>query len=293
MVVRENKKPSIKTRAKHYIYSLGVVRNYLNREAASLCRRDPPKLTALENNIVDDLAKEGIFATDITTFVSDKHLPENIEKFYAAAPSRVGGVKSFLKFIGGSISEIDLENPLCRIALDEKILSIVASYFGAWPKLNYFNLTETMPAHAEPIASQKWHRDPGMGKILKLFIYLTEVDDIGAGPFTYVKGTPNAGKYGKIIPKESFGAFSYYPQKHFYEPFLKGHPPTPMLGKKGTLIFCDTTGLHFGGLSKTKRRLMATIFYHPHAEMKKPNLKYKGDLGKLPPIAKFAISLPN
>jgi hypothetical protein len=33
------------------------------------------------------------------------------------------------------------------------------------------------------------------------------------------------------------------------------------LGKAGTVIFCDTAGLHKGGLSYSGERIMATGFY--------------------------------
>ena len=38
-------------------------------------------------------------------------------------------------------------------------------------------------------------------------------------------------------------------------------------GKAGTMIFCDTSGLHQGGYATGKERIMSTFGYYSHASL--------------------------
>jgi hypothetical protein len=129
-----------------------------------------------------------------------------------------------------------------------------------WRKLKYMTLNETIPVGDEaPQHSQKWHRDPEEKRQMKTFIYLNDVDS-ETGPFTYVKrsqfGSPI---YGNLFPQEL--PLGVYPPDGAVEKAVAAEDIISATGKAGTLIFCDTAGLHRGGYAKSKSRMMFTGFY--------------------------------
>ena len=75
-----------------------------------------------------------------------------------------------------------------RFALQAPIVDVANAYFNMFTRVSYFNIWHTFstPVHAR--ATQLWHRDPEDRYILKVFLYLSDVDD-GAGPFTYAAGS--------------------------------------------------------------------------------------------------------
>lgn len=73
---------------------------------------------------------------------------------------------------------------------------------------------------------------------IKGFIYLTDVDTIDDGPYCYVKGTHVDTPFGKV--NKSLGG------NNKEAPFTNILDIIPVLGKKGTLILSDQSGIHRG-----------------------------------------------
>ena len=65
-----------------------------------------------------------------------------------------------------------------------------------WSKLEYVDVWYSVPqpAAAERISSQRWHRDYNDKHLLKVFLYLVDVDE-DMGPFQYVAGSQPGGPY--------------------------------------------------------------------------------------------------
>jgi hypothetical protein len=113
--------------------------------------------------------------------------------------------------------------------------------------------------NAAPIQSQRWHRDPEEKRLMKFFVYLSDVDE-NAGPFTYVKGSAYKTKpYGKLFPQKL--PMGIYPPDNSVEEMIDSSAIISATGVKGTVIFCDTAGLHRGGHARSKSRLLFTAFY--------------------------------
>jgi hypothetical protein len=141
----------------------------------------------------------------------------------------------------------------------------------------------------EPSAmhSQLWHRDPEEKKMIKVFIYLNDVNE-NNGPFFYVKGSQPSGK-SKIskfapqyLPKGS------YPDEATVKNTILLDQIVCAKGKAGTIIFCDTAGLHKGGFAVEGERKMSTGFF-PSKKWSEPALieksktfqfVFKSDLAK-------------
>lgn len=90
---------------------------------------------------------------------------------------------------------LPIDNPFVDIALQPELLSIVGHAFGELPRLDYVLLTLSKSTGKEFSYSQLWHRDHDDTRVIKLFVYLTDVKDIEDGPFTFIPG-PQSDRLG-------------------------------------------------------------------------------------------------
>jgi len=85
--------------------------------------------------------------------------------------------------------DVEVDNIFARFALQERILKLVGSYFGESPFLQDINLLASFGTNNETWQdSQLWHQDYGDSKVLKLWVYITDVLTPDDGPFTYLPG---------------------------------------------------------------------------------------------------------
>ncbi len=154
----------------------------------------------------------------------------------------------------------DMKNPFVELTLSPTILDVANSYMNMYTKLKYYDLALTIPvpAGSQAVQSQRWHRDPEEKKIVKVFIYLNDVDST-AGPFFHVNGSNYEGKYGRLFPQKPPEGF--YPPEGAVEKAIAKEDIREMTGRAGTLMFCDTSGIHRGGYATAKERLMYTAFF--------------------------------
>src|SRR5262245_27699009 len=167
--------------------------------------------------------------------------------------------KTFILQLLGDHPQLDPASVYARFALQLPILQIANEYFGMYTRLRFYNVWHTLTTETDPRESQLWHFDREDHLILKLFVYLSEVDD-GAGPINYAPGTHIKGKV-KRHP-ESFlengvrrvrdeQMAEIVPEQHW----IKG------TGPKGMMVFADTRGYHKGGLARTRDKIMYTCLF--------------------------------
>ena len=238
-------------------------------------------LTPVEARAVDDLEKTGIAIAHVSDLCAPGIFPEllNYANERLANPevtSRLqrlvrlgaGGSKtknSFLVDLWGGEHILDPTHPFIRFSLSQPVLSVVNGYLGMFSKFREFFLQATapIPAGTMPFASQRWHADPDDRKLVKIFLYLNDVDET-AGPLSYIRYSHSAGKWRDFFP---------------YAPKIKSRHPDPAMieriippediavaaGKAGTIIFCDTSGVHRGGYATGRERIMYTSVYTSRA----------------------------
>lgn len=240
----------------------------------------------ITRRVVENLDREGIFITSVDELLGDKNiyteLETEVEKLTAArceeldrlrpraADSEKIGEKTFNVELLGKCVEFEPESVFARFALQEKLLNIANAYFKMLVKLRYYNVWLTFADRsAAPRESQLWHFDREDNYILKVFVYLKDVDK-GAGPFTYA---PKTHRKGTLRGKEP---------EYFLEKNVRRTTDEQMsqvvarenwitaTGKRGTIVFADTRGYHKGGEAKTSDRLMFTcMFTSPASESKR------------------------
>lgn len=88
-----------------------------------------------------------------------------------------------------------------NFALSEKLLYMAAKYLGEYPILNNIDILRSDPSHRKSDwqGSQLFHLDIIDRKILRVIIYITDVDS-ESGPFTFIPlAASNAIRYDKAL----------------------------------------------------------------------------------------------
>ncbi len=284
----------------------------LNRKARAvwhnyMLRR---QLDNVQEHIAEDFKRDGIALVHFSELFPGSSLFDTLESYgrelwrkdhvqKEIADTERGNVNAkddlIIHMLGGYsglMPELVPDNPYLRFNLDERIIAIAGSYLGVAPRFRMFSLHSTalVPEGSRARFSQRWHRDPDDRKIVKVFLYVNDVTDLGTGPFMYVKRSHDGGRWRNLYP-QLFPVGSY-PPDGAVEKLIPASDMLPCMGKKGTIIFCDTSGLHKGGYSTKKRRLMYAGTFITDASVQ--TIKYwidkKADLSALHPLARFALA---
>ena len=97
--------------------------------------------------------------------------------------------------IGAYTNEVLSQCPhLLEIANRPILLNVISSFFGKYPTLSKIALWHSFPNNQTAQNAENYHRDVDDVLFLKVFVYLTDVDE-GAGPHVYVKGSHKDRKF--------------------------------------------------------------------------------------------------
>jgi hypothetical protein len=79
-----------------------------------------------------------------------------------------------------------ISSPYIRFAIQPLVMQIVSRVLGQIPRLDYVLLTLSRYSQKIFEKSQLWHLDHDDTRVIKLFVYLTDVKDLNDGPFTFI-----------------------------------------------------------------------------------------------------------
>nr|WP_298102957.1 phytanoyl-CoA dioxygenase family protein [uncultured Shinella sp.] len=144
-----------------------------------------------------------------------------------------------------------------EVAADPLFLSIVQRYLGVPPIFNTpvaFISSSAKPKHAKELSdnAQLYHHDMHRLGFVKMFIYLTDVDE-KSGPHTLIRGSHRSrpaalwadGRHDDAAIERN-----------------KQHTKTQKItGKAGTVFLVDTSALHKGLRPEVGHRIMAQVQY--------------------------------
>lgn len=129
------------------------------------------------------------------------------------------------------------------------ILGMAAAYLGCVPTISGLRIDWSYPGNGAGYV-QQFHRDYDDWRFLKLFMYLTDVDD-DSGPHEYVAGSHRG--FGQLR------ATLYDPEslrkRYGAESLVRVHGP------RGTLFMVDTWGIHKGNVPVSGPRMLLQIQY--------------------------------
>ncbi len=152
-------------------------------------------------------------------------------------------------------AEFDLESPFVRLAIHPAILLVANQYLGLRSSLRAINVWVNRPNSELPKESQLWHRDGDDRMILKVFVYLVDVD-MGNGPFWFIPGTHQQ----RCVSSDS-SAEPPRIEDQVMRAWIGESRWKAFTGSTGTIIFADTTGLHKGGKCDERARVLLTFEY--------------------------------
>ena len=117
--------------------------------------------------------------------------------------------------------------------------------------------------------------------------FLTDVDET-MGPFTYVDDRAGGGEFGHVYP--AIPPIGRYPEQDALSQLITGTPlpSVSCVGPGWKYHFADTSGLHRGGRSVTKPRIVLVGVYTSNAGWMPHAMPLRSPHEHLSPAAKFA-----
>ena len=141
-----------------------------------------------------------------------------------------------------------------------------------WPRLHAIKALLNYPTPGDARHSQLWHRDPEDVRQIKVFIYLTDVDEQN-GPFCYIPRSQPFGSKASIDPECS------NPKRITDAEMSRAIPQSAWVsctGPAGTMILADTVGFHRGGRVMTGTRVLINLTYTSGTPFGPSPLKFQG-----------------
>ena len=275
-----------------------------NRKSRALYESERPELDDVQRRILADVEAEGYATVEFTELFGVEQWQEleaMRDRFVAETEAdlakggdnvRVRAGKEFVVRLHSYGVQLSLDDPWFRTAASHRLLDLANAYLEMWSKLEYVDVWYSVPqpADAARISSQRWHRDYNDQHLLKVFLYLVDVDE-AMGPFQYVPGSQPGGQYADAWPWEPLG--KNYPTEEELEAIIPSSSVRAFTAPKGTLIFCNTAGFHRGGFSTTSPRVLATATYSSPASLASLTTRsysVNGSLDGLDAPTRFALS---
>jgi len=284
-----------------------AVRRSRNAEAQELFQQEQARtaLAPVEERIVADLRRDGIALVDLDQLVPNPNFSQLSEWAESLAgrddmrreialrssgvrPADAKGGKHYIVRPLGDKPDLDIQDLPVRLALSAPILRVVSHYLGMLGRITAIDLWYNLPTKGPGILSQRWHRDPEDLALVKTFLYLRDCNESN-GPFCYIPGTHKSGRSRRTI-----GGYNY-PEDGAVDREYVPERRRALTGKAGTLIFCDTTGLHKGGDPKEGARFVLNTVYtsnasEPLLKQWAPHCTIRGSLDDLDAAQKFAVA---
>jgi hypothetical protein len=269
-----------------------------------------PALNGAQQQVVRDLRSQGLSLASfaklgadekplsrlretVDSFARSSKVKEAIQNYAAVVAQGQMAYDAYIVKLNVEGPTFALDDPLLQLGTGPQMLDVVNSYLGLWSKLIYADIWHSIPIDiGRRIGSQRWHRDPEDRKIVKIYLYFSDVDQ-GSGPLEYVPGSGFGGRYEKLRKWKARG--DRYPPDGELERQIPASECISCVGPVGTTVFCDTSGFHRGGIATTSARIVATwTFCTPAAisltARRRFTVDYAGQESELSPSARFALT---
>lgn len=202
-----------------YAVKTGVSAWHLNEKRERRRQAQLLDVSPAERAKASDLNRDGYA---IVTELMD---PAIQQEFAEAGLARLGDIDSseskqtsnwkkfWVRLLDAEMKDgkLSADNIFVRYALQPAAINVIATALGEIPWLDYVLLSYSRHTGEELQASQLWHRDHDDVRVIKLFSYLTDVEQDGDGPFTF-------------LPRQSTDKFGY--------PLLGSHFPDEQVFQK-------------------------------------------------------------
>jgi hypothetical protein len=170
-------------------------------------------------------------------------------------PGRYKDIWNYISDIGFGRERPGPDNVFVQYAISKPILDVVAGYLGETPWLRYIILTESVYQEGDLKFSQKWHLDFDDARMVKLFVYLTDVSTAADGPFQLISAEFSDGVRNGFVRRHIDDA-QLFPQ-------VGPAALVNMMGQGLTSFLADTGRVYHCGsrLGPGHSRLLYTALY--------------------------------
>lgn len=214
---------------------------------------DLPLISQSDMSLVEKIKDEGVVITSLESLGIDSNLDilGAAKQLLPKIPPRVSGNKH--EFVVHATSPQIIEYPEIFLwGLEQRLLNIVENYLGLPVAYNGVYFRRDIANQVEQ-TSRLWHIDKEDTNILKIIIYLHDVNE-DTGPFQYIP---------QIFTEEISHALKYtsgYIQEQTMKKVISPSNYKSCLGSLGTVIFAATSNIfHRGKIPVNADRF--TIFY--------------------------------
>jgi hypothetical protein len=217
-----------------------------------------PTLNSMDSKIVDELTQTGICVTSLDSLA----IPNTVKAFKAVAK-----IKERLKEIASlpinqnnstiyATANLLMSYPeLFYWGLDERLLKIAERYLGV--PVAYDGILFTLSvADGTEHGVRTWHRDVEDRRMVRVCIYLNDVDENG-GPFQFMQSDTNS-RIANLEKGKTTSLYNKTPRKLSSPSTADGI--TTCTGSAGTVIFADTARHYHRGKPPTQSNRFAIFF---------------------------------
>ncbi len=262
----------------------------------------PPVLDDVQRGLVEALDRDGYVSLRFADLVGEdvwKQVDEQGAAFVAEtertmAEGGLGKVRAGKEFVQRAYSfdgtTLGADNAWFAASASRRMLDVANAYLRLWSKLSYvdFWYTAQQPETDERVASQNWHVDFDDKYLLKAFVYLSDVGS-DHGPFEYVPGSQPGGRHHSVRPWVPMGYGRVADED--VQRSVPSDEVVRFTGDKGTMILCNTSGLHRGGFATAGPRVLVTATYCSPASLKAlSNRNFATTLETTDEVVRYAVS---
>jgi Phytanoyl-CoA dioxygenase (PhyH) len=235
---------------------------------------------AYDRELLAELKERGIAVRPFDAVFRDRSALERLTEAAKAHEGSGSPTKDFLRRL--MPASVTLDSPYVTLALEPQVVALANAYLGMRSYLRALDVWLNIPTPDPPKLSQLWHRDYDDAINLKLFVYLSDVDE-RTGPFTFAPGTQPGGprQLGLKDRVDDDEMATHVPRDEW----------VVATGPAGTVVLADTCGYHKGGKPVDGERLLWTAQFTSGAAGAERNFELEGNgsLGSLSRDQRWAL----
>lgn len=248
-------------------------------------------LNSIESEILDTLNNKGyalinnILDEEYLTILSN-YLDSILVEYNSADRNSLINRKDHWLSISEVIKKEELtsDNPIIKIFLNEGLLNVVSKYLGSAAFFDSSLLTLSDKASSIYKSSQLWHNDYDGSKVIKVFIYLSDVKSEDDGPFTLLDGAASNKIINNFIPR-------HLSDDQIFK-YVSKNDVVQVCGPKFTAFICDTRKCYHMGSRVTSghcRILLTGLFLKLPSPYPYSNRRFIRPQGNLTKKQKLAL----
>ncbi|MCW6508545.1 hypothetical protein [Lichenifustis flavocetrariae] len=220
-----------------------------------------PDLSPADAAIVADLKRTGVHITSLDTLglTGSDALLDRGRALYARYVSDGTRDPTRARSFQAGAADVMANREIFYWGLNDRLLDIVENYLGVPIGYDGINIFFTK-ADGRQVAARRWHRDVEDRHMVKIAVYLNDVDE-GGGPLQVLR---------RKLPQHDRtvrGKFPILTQEELERrlaDFRIDRDVTTCMGKTGTVVFADTASHYHRGKPATTHDRCAVYFNYFH-----------------------------